>query len=369
MNQELRKLARVKTPEPPAKPVDPPAKSEDAAAKPDEGSKPGDQPAKPDDKPGDKKVNPWKLLDETKAARAKAEQELAQLRKLMPDEAARKAEIERLAQVEQRAKELEEHMRFVDYSKTKEFSEQYQKPYEQAWSKAMSELKELTIEDPGSGETRYVQPQDLLEIVNMPLGKARELADAKFGVFADDVMAHRKEIKGLFDKQAAALDEARKNGADRERRAAEEFFRGQGELRKQIAETWNQANEAVMRDEKYSKFFTPVEGDEQGNQRLAKGFELVDRAFSENPANPKLSTEERAAIVKRHSAVRHRAAAFGRLVYQNSTLSEENAKLKRELEQFSGTVPITKGGDPASASPKHLSAREEVFGALRKLAK
>jgi hypothetical protein len=123
-----------------------------------------------------------------------------------------------------------------------------------------------------------------------------------------------------------------------------------------------------LADEKNGPFFKPVEGDEHWNQRLAKGFELVDRAFAENPLDPNLTSEQRAAVVRRHAAVRNRAAAFGPLKYKVSQLETKVAELTKELEQFKGSTPTVGDRRAATGIGQPASAREEVFGGLRKLA-
>lgn len=260
MFKELRKKVGAE-PEEPSAPPTPPAKAE-AADEP-----PAETPAPPAAEK--KKVNPWKLLDEYKAARKKAEEEVAELRKLVPNEKARRDEMEKLQRFEARAKELEEEMRYVNYTKTEEFQTRYQQPYEKKWKDAMADLKELQITD-AEGNTRPMQPQDMLELVNMPLGKARELAKTMFGDFADDVMAHRKEIRQLADRQAEALAEAKKTGDIRERERRELFERQSAEFKKFIGETWEAANKEAMEHEQFGKLFQPIEGDDEGNERLKK---------------------------------------------------------------------------------------------------
>lgn len=316
-----------------------------------------------------KKVSPWKLVDEWKKRAADAETKLVEATKSQPSEAQRKAQTEEFQRKEARLKELEDEIRYVNYSKSEEYKTKYEAPYDKAWSRAMSELGEISITDPASGEARAVTPADLLELVNLPLGKAQDLADEAFGKFSSAVMAHRKEIRGLHDAQAAALEEARKNGTVREQQMAERSRQWQQDLAKEVSETWSRFNEAAAKDEKYGKFFTPVEGDQEGNQRLEKGFDLVDKAFSENPFAPNLKPEERAAIVKRHAAVRNRAAAFGRLVLQVSEAEAKIAALTRELEQFKSSTPPAGASAPPQPHIEGSSARQSVFDALRKIAK
>ena len=305
-------------------------------------------------------------MDEHKAARLKAETEIAELRKTMADPAKVKEIEDRAAKIEARAKELEEEIRYVNYSKSQEFQEKYQKPYEDSWKKWMGELGELTVAD-GAGSERPIQPQDLLELVNMPLQKAREAANNAFGDFADDVMSARKEIRGLFESQNKALEEARKGGEQRQQEVQKQLQVQREALAKNINELWTKSNELAQADEKVGKFFKPVEGDNEINGRLKKGYEIADRAFSINPLDPNLTPDQRAEVVRHHAAVRNRAAAFGRLVYENEKLSAKAVELEAELGKYKNAQPGA--GEPRQAgTPGPHSARDEVFGALHKLA-
>ena len=315
------------------------------------------------------KVNPWKLMEEHKTRAAKLESEIVELKKLVPNEAARKSEIQELEQTRARAKELEDEIRYVNYSKSPEFKEKYEKPYQQAWSKAMADLKEISVEDPSTGESRQVTANDMLNLVNLPLGKARELADAAFGNFADDVMAHRKEIKNLFESQAQALDDARSKGAEREKQMLEQHQAGWKTLENQASEIWTKANESATKDESIGKYLSPIEGNQDHNQRLAKGQEMVDRAFKENPMDRKLSPDDRAAIIKRHAAVRNRAIAYGPLLHENRKLQARLAEVEKELGQFKGSTPGTTGTTTTKVTAPALSAREQMFENLGKLVK
>jgi hypothetical protein len=319
------------------------------------------------------KVSPWKLVEEHKAARAAAEAKLIESEKRAIPEAKWKEKEAALEASTKRLNELEEEIRFVNYSKSKEFNEKYQQPYQAAWNRAMGELGELLVQETNGdgepmGEARAVTPNDILELVNMPLGRAFEAARAKFGDLAPEVMAHRKEIRKLADEQGMALETARKSGGEREKAMTEQQQKQYAEVSGSIKETWSKANEEVKADEKYGVYLKPRDGDEQGNQRLAKGYEMADRAFSENPLAPGLTTEQRQSIVKRHAAVRNRAAAFGRLVYDLGLSRTEVADLKKQLAEYQGSEP-NRDGSKKNPQPVQRSAKEGMFDALRKLAK
>lgn len=325
--------------------------------------------AKPGEAPVDKKkVNPWKLVDEHKAARAKTEAEVLELKKLIPNEAVRKQEVAELEAARKELKEYQDEIRYVNYAKSPEFKEKYQKPYEQAWAKAMSELKEITVEDV-NGDQRAVTATDMLELVNAPLGKAREMAETMFGSSANDVMIHRKEIKNLFEAQASALEEARTKGAEREK-SMQEQTRSQTEaIHRQIADHWEKAKSAALEDENIGRFLKPIEGNQDHNHRLVKATELVERALKESPLDPRLQPEERASIVKRHAALRNRAVAYGPLLHENKTLTARISELESKLKQYEASTPSTAGGQPANGSEAAPGSRDGMMQRLQKLAK
>lgn len=342
---------------PAAPPADPKAAAAPAAAAPKEGDD-----APPADLPADKKVSPWKLVKEKEAKIKEYEARIADLDKL-------KITPERQKQIdamEARAKELEEEIQFTNYTKSQDYKENYEKPYQQAWTRALTDLNELTVPD-ANGQERPVNAQDILELVNLPLAQARAEAEAKFGPFANDVMQHRKEIRQLAEKQNTAVEEARTKGMERDKVRQQEMEQRQAIEATEIKDGWAKANEKVLAHEKYGTFFKPIDGDQDGNQRLAKGFELADRAFSENPRFAK-TPEERAAIIERHAAVRNRCAAFGRLVYQNSQKDTRIAALEAELGTYKQATPSTGANNappPAAGEPKGMSG---IGARLRKYA-
>lgn len=326
-------------------------------------SEPGAPPAEK------KKVNPWKMVDEYKGKVGTLEKEIVELRKSIPDPKAKEQTDAEVEAIRKRNAILEEEIRYTNYRKSREFEEKYQKPYEESWKKAMADLGELTLLDPGTQQERPLQPEDMLALVNMPLREARARAVELFGDFADDVMAHRKEIRNIFDAQQGALEEARKSGAARDEARRKTIEEIRGKVNKAINEVWSKANTEAIADERIAKFFKPVEGDEEGNKRLANGYALADKAFSGvDPRDPRLSPEQREEVIRVHAAVRHRAAAFGRVVHQLEHANAQIAKLKSELDKYRGAEPGKGQGVTQASQVGGGTAKDSVFGALRKLA-
>jgi len=382
---EAKSNANPRTAAPPvAKPVERPG----TAATPPVQPKPGEATASPAEpaataatetpKPGEstavdpkdgKRPSPWKLVEDYKAKATKAEQELAQLRQNQLPENDRKSLEERIAKAEQQAAEYKKRLIDKDWQESDDYKKQ-QSEYESAWKVAIAEMQGITVSD-GQGGERPVSAQDLLTIVNAPMAQARKMSEELFGSYANDVMLHRNKIRDLFDNQSKSLEAKKAESLAKKQQELETQAKTQKELMQTISTTWQKENEAALNDPKYGPLFKPREGDEQWNQRLAKGFELVDKAFSQNPADPKLTPEERAAVIRRHAAVRNRAAAWGPLRGEVEALTAQVKSLTEELATYKGTEPPT-GGErktAPAAAPGSGNAKAGIMEELKKRAR
>ena len=374
MQAELRKKFSAEDTPPKPEPPKPdpgsndPGKAAAQAPPPPEGDVPPAGSTPPSTTPDpDKKVSPWKLVDQFKQRATAAELRIAELEKQIIPEDKRKAEAERIAATEKRAQEMAEDLRYFNAEKYDPDIIKAQQTYDEAWKRAMSELGEITLKDPNTEQVRAVTVSDMLELVNLPLGRAREIADQIFGAFADDVMAHRKEIRSLFDAKAAKLEELKKNGAQREQQRIADLQRAHQEAQKFVADAFQRASAEALADEKHGQFFKPHEGDEEWNKRLEKGFKLVDEAYSQNAYLPNLSPEQRQAIIRKHAAVRNRAASWSALRYQNETLQQRLSDLETKLKQYQESTPAA-GGRQGQAPAAPVGGMEGLRQDLRKLA-
>lgn len=326
---------------------DPEAPVEEVQQAPENTETPAATAPKEGDK-GGKKESPWKIVETYKQRLTKAEAELAEVRTKMGNVADIEKTKATLTDLQKRNKELEDEIRYVNYEKSSEFKEKYEAPYKAAWSRATSELAEIAVKDVNTGESRSATAQDLLTLINLPLGQARGIANEVFGEFADDMMAHRKEIRTLFDQQNQALKDAREKGSEREQQTQEQRKTLMEGIQTQVKEIWDRENTALLEDPKVGHFFKEREGDEEWNSALQKGYKLVDRAFNENPNDPRLSPEQRREIVKRHNAFRNRAAGWGPLKRAFDKQSRALAALEAKLAKYEETTPSTDGGQTTS---------------------
>lgn len=310
-----------------------------------------DEKGKPIDKT---KVSPWKLLDQFKGRLTAAEKENIELKERL----SKLPDLTRLEGTEKRNKELEEEIRYQNYAKSQEFSEKYQKPYEEAWTKAVSDLGELEVLAEDGSVARKATASDLISLARMPLGEARKLANQMFGDSASDVMMHRQKIRDLSDAQNKALDDARKTGDERQVKSAEMHKA----ITAEVATLWQKFN--AEDGEKY-EFLKSKEGDDEWNGRLDKAKAMADSAFSQNATDPSLTPEQRTKVIRAHAALRNRAIAYSPMKLQIARLQAQLKERDEKLKQFEDSAPTggsagATNGQPQPASTPMERARQRM---------
>lgn len=339
------------TPEPETDPLEgdeAPPKPE-VKAKSDTSPKPEDETITDDEARASKppaKAGPWKLAKYWEKRAAATEMERNELR----DKLSKLPDPTKLEDISKRNAELEEEIRYQNFAKSKEFSEQYQKPYEEAWGKAVAELAELEVLNEDGSSSRRATASDLIALANMPLGEARKQANAMFGDAADDVMAHRRSIRELSDKQQKALEDARKAGTERETQWTEKSKA----IHAEVTAQWTKLNEEAAATLDYLK---PKEGDTEWNGRLDKAKAQADAALSANAMDPRLTPEQRAKVIRDHVAMRNRSIAYSPMKLEikrlKAQLAERDEKLKayEESEPTGGSAGATNGKPQPAATP------------------
>jgi hypothetical protein len=304
----------------------------------------------------------WKLVQSYKKEAKALKKELAELRGASGNvpqiQEQLKSAGERAEAAEKRVKELSDHMRFVDYQKSDDFVKNHQQPWERACAKAAKDLSGLNLQD-ANGNARKATINDLMSLCSMELGQAREQADAWFGSSADDVMDHRRKLNELVESQQLALEDAKKNGEERWKTQTESYQK----LQNETASLWQKFNNEAAQKYEYLK---PKEGDEEFNSKLTHGKSLVDKAFTGNALDPKLSAEDRAKLVQAQVAVRNRAIAYSTLKLENKRLQAKLSEHEKALKEFQGSEPTTGRGKNAAAPTTPADPMQAAFQRMQK---
>lgn len=336
-------------PEPP-KPTAEAGKPTPEAGKPAEGPKPGE------------KTGPWQLKEKWEKEAKRFEKEVLDLRGKLAAIGDVESIQKRIEAAEARNKELEEEIRFTNYSKSQEYQEKYYKPYEDRYREAVEEVVQFPVTLP-DGSTRPATPQDFQRIAFAPPAEGRRLANEMFGDMAEDVIAHVRAVRELAKANQKALDDARKAGSEREQQMTQQRQQVTGEVTK-LFHTFAQEDQG-----KY-EFLQPKEGDEEWNKRLETASQFVDRAMASNSTDPKLTPEQRAELVKQHAAIRGRAVGFTMLKLENTRLKAQLAERDKKLAEYAevepgaGTAHAAGGEVPASTDPFDR-VRQKIRGMAR----
>jgi len=361
VKKEVTPPAKPKKPAAAKKPEKKPEGEEEEEMPPGDEGKPKDKPETPPVKAADLRTAyeglKKKVTEQYEPELSKLKAKLQKLESQKPEADA--AITEELTNIKKERDALAERIRFIDYQAHPEFKEKYEKPYQDAWKRAISDLSEISIRDPETGTERTATAQDLMEICNMPLGEARRAARELFGDAADDIMTHRRVIRELSEAQNKALEDAKTNSGEHQKKlAAQRQIEHQETLK-----LWKSANESLA--QKYPKWFAPDESDPEGNTLLESGFALADLHF----IGPKDLTPEQIemlppmfrdplksegtlkgpARVALDALIRNKVASHGRIIRKLKLANTRIKELEESLAQYEKSEPPAgRGGEGSS---------------------
>jgi hypothetical protein len=341
----------------PADPSPPPPAPKPASIDPKPTPPPPGEKTQP--KPPEKAATLRASYETTKAALAKAEARLKELESTAAkpkDDAAVKDWQAKHDAATKRVSELENEIKFVNYEKHPEFQEKYVKPMHSFYADGIEEAKGFRVTDE-NGE-RHGTEKDFDALMAIPdQEKAWQFAEERFGTKASIMWQHRKNFIKAVHSKNQALEDFRKQGAEREKMTMEQ----RASEERQNSETWsNLVKEGVQ---KYPDHFGRVEGDAEGNQLLDSGMAMASLAFGVlAPENiDKLPASVRAKLVdgklpkgeqlKLHSAIHNMAGGF---IRSNHLLSKERAKnkeLQEKISAYEASDPGNRGGEGGGKPP------------------
>jgi hypothetical protein len=182
------------------------------------------------------------------------------------------------------------------------------------------------------------------------------------------VLWHREKVAELNRARVGALEDFKKNGAQRKAAETEKFQFQQKQLVTEATELWKKSVSEPY--ERLPKYFKPVEGDAKGNELLQKGFEQATKAFKVMQVfDPSLTPEQRQEAIKGHAVVFNKAAAFDRLAYLNGQNEKRIKELSEQLKQYEDSTPTGGTNGRRNGKPvQHGSALDTADAALAALA-
>lgn len=340
----------------PQKPAEKPDKT--PADKADKNGEKKDVPAqKPDEKPKPEKASSLReALDKAKAESKEWQRkhdEAVKAQSKPKDDPEKKQLGEKLAAAEKRIQELDEKLRYADFTEHDDYKNNYQKPYEKTYiggREQFSKLKTVEVKDSDDQVIQASRPATAEEFDRMMAKddeEAAEMIEKLFGTGskASLVMTARHEIQKAWNAMQQARADFKAQGAERHKMLSEQ----EANTRKQEADLFKSS--MLSGQEKYPKLFKAIEGDDRGNSMLEEGmlvaqlaFDVIDPAdVSKLPqwiqaklVNGELPRQEK---INLHSAMLNLAGGANRLAYRNGLLEKEVAELKTRLEEYEESEP------------------------------
>lgn len=357
----------VTPPKPEAKPPETPPAA--PAAKPGEPPKQPDKAAAPA-APGEKVVAESKGMREVREALKRKEAAAAELEKKVSDFQQKISEYEskgkdtaalteRLATLEKQLDDANKRIYAMNVGESPEFKKEYVKPYQDAWEYATTVIQGVEVateRDPDTGQAVAFRKADwnkdflpVLEASKQSLTRARQVAQATFGDDAPLIMDQVQELgrrERLYHIKLRELQDNAKTESEKQiatRKAQEEWER----------QAWERINHDIS--EKNPDVFQPDPKDKQRAEIWNKSISLVDSIHNSNALTP----VQRLALT---ANIRHRAAAFPVLQYDNNRLKERVSELETQIAEMKGSLPGTTqrpGGDSTNP-PAEKSFLEEL---------
>lgn len=366
-------------PEP--KPAERARKPDGKFAKPAKTDEPSADPVTPPKKGGRDGDENYATLrtsrDEYKAKLEAMEKELTQLRTKGADDPEKRrlgetvAQYEkRLADQEKRYAEVADELKYSNFEKSEEYKEQYHKPFVEAWRTGQSTVAKLRVVERKNEDTGEVTQakrsataddfDQLMEISND--ADAADFADQMFGNGSQIALNHREEVKRLLSRRAAAVQDYRTKGEERDKLKADNLSKAETA----INEHYERERVAVI--EKYPKFFKEDPADPKGNEFLEHGRHMLNRAFSKGQplkeGDKPLSPMQLASL---QAAVANKAAAFDRLVYRNKLQAKQLKEAQDKLAEYEKSEPGPGEGDGRRATEVEDGTMDGALGRLDKM--
>lgn len=295
---------------------------------------------------------------------AELEKELADVKnqaKSSVDDAERKTFADEISHLKKQLDEAHKVIKTVAYEQTDEYKQKYEQPFVDAWEESVNTTARLTVQDE-EGNTRKGTAADFERIMAITDDEqAATLAQEMFGQNAFFILSQRRDLLRLNHQRVRALEQYRSNFTERQKAEAENAKKQAEEIEAQrIKNTVLFKRLNAQAAEKHPEIFAPIDGDDEGNALLARGYEDADLMFG----GANLPNDKRVAL---DSAIRNRAAAFFRLVHQLRSKDAQIDQLQKELDEIKGSTPgdgqVSR--DEGAQGKRRLSADEEIEAAAK----
>lgn len=238
----------------------------------------------------------------------------------------------KMEEIRKRNEELETEVKFTNFTRSSEYKDKYEKPLEDAWKEAISDINGAVIELE-DGTERAAGWQDIQQLIALPAIAAAKRATELFGSAAPAVLQHRNTIINIERARKAAIEDYKVKGAEREREMA-------AKASQQMERVFATFNSTIQDYEKADGTLYGRPQDPEAQKFWDAGDKLIALAVKRQGLDTSLPEEEQSAVLtKAQAAVAARARAFGPLRHRVMTLERELEELRGKNQKLSKSEP------------------------------
>lgn len=343
----------TKSPETPAKPIAPAAKPDKVEPAKPIVAAPKAEPVKEKDPAALRKrlgeieaeYSGYKLT--TSQEQEKLQKQIKAYEKLpMPTEAQQVELQKKYDQSEQNRRALESELYAIDYSRSPEYADKYQKKWQAAYKSAVQRAKGASVEiensETGEKSVRRASDADFERVRLAPPTEQLELAEKLFGKYAYIVM---QDINGLASIEQSANEEVNARSKDYHERVAQ----AKGEIEKQSKDF---QSEMARADSELIQKHPDIFGEESASPEISaaikKSLATYDNMVQKARGTPQTpeAVKERA---QQSATVRRMVGAYTRFYLENAELKTQIVAKDEELAKYRQSDPG--GGSEITPTP------------------
>lgn len=240
---------------------------------------------------------------------------------------------------------LESELYSRDYVVSPEYKTKFQDRLDQIWSQAKEEGRGLTVrymDGMKEGEDGKQEPvwkerpateQDLLSVIDAPIGQRIQIAKKLFGDEKEAVLQWARDVESVRKEADRAIKEKREGYASEMTKRNQQFVEANQKIGNFVQQT------TTHLENNYPQIFKAAADQPEAAEKLKQGFSFVDETTQKMMSFDINTRAARAAVV------RSMAGAFPRLVWDNSRKDSRIAELEAELAQYNRTDPSELGGN------------------------
>lgn len=273
----------------------------------------------------------------TKAEREQLAAKVAELERTREEgtrkqvEEATKSLKEEIEAIRKEREEAEKEIQFLDYTKSRDYTDKYQKPLTQAWTEAFEDIAGIKITDP-DGSERNADDRDILALTKLPAGAAAVEAHERFGPSASVMLQHRAAIVKLSKASQDAVKQFREEGA----RIQQERSKIAEENQSKVVQVFD-GSIAALEESHPSLFGKPTEAEDVGLFEM--GHRLVEVAFKAKGLENLPPDQRQNAMLKAQANVAARARSYGPQRALNMRLERQVAELQDKIAKLTASEP------------------------------